>query len=88
MAKKRGKQRRHLSETREPVYEFTPPAELLDPGQVSRLVKELVAKLSFRDPAPRAPAPVRVCTTCDVAFEGLYADPRCTNCWMVARGPR
>mgnify|MGYP001567587578 CR=1 FL=1 len=77
--------KKHLSHSGSD-YEFTPPAELLDPEQIPALVRALVEKLGLKDPTPRANAPpARVCTGCEVEFEGLYADPVCTNCWMVAR---
>ena len=77
--------KKHLSHSGV-VYEFTPPAELLDPEQIPALVRALVEKLSLKAPLPRANAsPARVCTGCGVPFEGLYDDPVCTGCWMTER---
>lgn len=67
-------------------YEFTPPADLRDPEQIPALVRALIDKLSLKAPLPRVSATTaRICAGCGVQFEGLYADPVCTNCWFAAR---
>jgi len=67
-------------------WEFTSPAELLDPEAVPRLVKELVAELSLD--APRTPgvrAEMHPCSRCGIAFAGDYREPVCSNCWFTER---
>ena len=79
---------KHLSRS-DDSYEFVPPDALLDPAQVPQLVRALVETLALKAPAPRASAPAaRVCMRCGVQFEGLYADPVCTSCWMKERTMR
>lgn len=74
----------HLSHP-PPEWEFIPPADLLDPDQVPKLVKDLVEKLSLRGPETRATlSQARVCTGCGVAFEGAYRECICSNCWFAA----